>query len=183
MKDYWTSLGFDFKEFSPCNQGTQKGYRLDCWVLLTDKLSGDRWLYQVEIKNWSAHSIGGKRLSRAISDDEMAEYRRSRWRQQFDIDTNVPRWNETKKVLTRMKPLEDYLGTPIRPMLCFWEPMHPQGSDESFFGVETKHDVFDKIYVFSMSNHVRNLLKKGSHLTVECPNIEKRLNWLNQIYF
>src|SRR5689334_7997677 len=44
----------------PCTQGTTSGVRLDRWILATK--NGKKIYYQTEIKNWSAHAFGGKRL-------------------------------------------------------------------------------------------------------------------------
>lgn len=61
LVDYFRSQGV-VAEILPerCTQGTKKGYRLDRWIL-THAPAGDV-LYQVEIKNWSAHAIGGRAL-------------------------------------------------------------------------------------------------------------------------
>ena len=61
----------------PCNQGTQKGHRLDRWILA-------QWperstLFQVEIKNWSANSINSKKLALDASAESVAAHKRQRW--------------------------------------------------------------------------------------------------------
>jgi len=44
-----------------CTQGTKSGVRLDRWILAVK--NEQKTYYQTEIKNWSAHAFGGKRLN------------------------------------------------------------------------------------------------------------------------
>jgi hypothetical protein len=53
-----------------CTPGTKSGRRLDAWV------EADSVLYQVEVKNWSAHAIGGKVLQIGASPQEATKYRK-----------------------------------------------------------------------------------------------------------
>ena len=55
-----------------CTQGTKRGCRLDRWVLVDS--SRRRVLYQVEVKNWSAHAIGGRRLALDAPNTVVASY-------------------------------------------------------------------------------------------------------------
>ena len=45
----------------PVTTGKRKGPRLDRWIDVTRR-DGSRTVFQTEIKNWSAHAIGGKPL-------------------------------------------------------------------------------------------------------------------------
>lgn len=87
----------------PCTTGKQKGYRLDKW-LAVESSDQQAAIYQVEIKNWSAHSIGGTTVKRDANGSEMYEYRKDRWRRQFKTSDNIhiPSQKETLKVLTKM---------------------------------------------------------------------------------
>ena len=83
-------------------------------------------LYQVEVKNWSAHAIGGKRLSRDASPDQLAAHANHDW-------PNL--WNgqgftspSMQKVLTPMKPPRP--GCRVEPLIAFWGVVHPT---EPFF--------------------------------------------------
>ena len=63
-----------------CTQGTNKGYRLDAWV----GTGTDNVLYQVEVKNWSAHAIGGKELAINATPEMCTNYRKKMWKAQWD---------------------------------------------------------------------------------------------------
>jgi len=56
-----------------CTPGTKSGSRLDAWV------EAGNVLYQVEVKNWSAHAVGGKVLRIDASPEETARYRMEMW--------------------------------------------------------------------------------------------------------
>jgi hypothetical protein len=115
-----------------CTQGTKKGKRLDRWIQITEN---DKTIYfQTEIKNWSAHSIGGRLTPIIESEDELIPYRIARWKLQFDTDTNVLRQGPASKVLIKMKAPD--VNVEIRPLLIFWDSMHPDGSPNPFFSVK-----------------------------------------------
>ncbi len=72
-----------------CTQGTKKrGYRLDKWIELNN--GNDRILYQVETKNWGAHSIGGKSVALTKNEATMRNFRALRWAHRFDIKNMIP---------------------------------------------------------------------------------------------
>src|SRR5260370_611381 len=57
LRHFWCSEGASSKILSyQCYPGTQKGERLDAWLLR--EYQGEHWLFQVEVKNWSGHSKG-----------------------------------------------------------------------------------------------------------------------------
>src|SRR5437867_11663435 len=67
---YWKSQGDSARVISyQCTQGTIKGVRLDAWVIKND---GE--LFQVEVKNWSAHSRDGYRLPADSSQEDVAAF-------------------------------------------------------------------------------------------------------------
>ena len=167
--------------------GAQSGFRLDRWVLVNHGNGAS--LYQVEIKNWSAHAIGGKKIAINASEDELEAHRRNRWKNQF-TENGVPNKDSSKKVLVKMVPPYPWANYPITPMICFWDAMHPDGRGDPFFEVGIEIDVnddakychdFKKLAVFSMSNYIRLLIKNGEIvIDVEMPNAEKRLGWLGR---
>lgn len=69
-----------------CTQGTKSGARLDAWV------EAGSVLYQVEVKNWSAHAIGGRVLQIDASPGEAARYRVEMWRNHGT--ERASRWNQ-----------------------------------------------------------------------------------------
>jgi hypothetical protein len=163
-----------------CTQGTQRGYRLDKWIAV--KSATESIIYQVEIKNWSAHSIGGAVVRQNADEHYMRDYRTRRWRYQFNEETQVPSQRETLKVLTKMRVPTAYSSYKHEALLCFWEALHPQGELEALFEVDVQSDSFKKLKVFSMSNYVIQLLKTTETLEVEMTDADARIEWLNKLY-
>ena len=178
---YLKSLGFEVHALDEvCTQGTQRGSRLDKWLVVKSK--EELVIYQVEIKNWSAHSIGGKSTHPDASDEEMAKFRLQRWRYQFNLEKQVPSQKETLKVLTKMRVPNEFSNYAHKALLCFWEPLHPEGVLEPLFEVNVASDAFKKMTVFSMSNYVSLLLKETDFLEVEMTDADARMNWLTKLY-
>jgi len=165
---------------SVCAQGTQRGHRLDKWIVV--KSATDSVICQVEIKNWSAHSIGGKTVKLDSDEDYMREFRLQRWQHQFNEETKVPSQKQTLKVLTSMRVPSEYSNYKHEALLCFWEPLHNKGELEALFEVDVVSDAFKKLKVFSMSNYVSQLLKSTETLEVEMPDTDARIDWLKKLY-
>lgn len=163
-----------------CTQGTKRGYRLDKWVAV--KSASESIIYQVEVKNWSAHSIGGKSVKLDADENYMRDYRMKRWRYQFNEEKQVPSQKETLKVLTRMRIPIEYIHYKHEALLCFWEPLHHKGELEAMFEVDVQSDSFDRLKVFSMSNYVSQLLKTAKTLEVEMSDANARIDWLQKLY-
>lgn len=162
-----------------CTQGTQKGKRLDRWIQIIE--NGKVVHFQTEIKNWSAHSFSGKKNPINESEEYLAPHRVARWRIQFDSESESIRQDAAKKVLIKMKAIDQ--KAEIRPLIIFWDTMHPDGKPEPFFKVRVRDSSFNYLWVFSMSTYVRNLISQGIHeVKVEMPSVTDRLNWLNVLY-
>ena len=181
MLQYFKNMGEQIEALpGGCNQGTQKGHRLDKW--LVQKKPDGVLLYQVEIKNWSAHSIGGTRAAKEWGPDKWTEYRKTVWGRRFKPD-GVLRDPEARKVLTPMKPLPKFEQAVIEPVICFWEGMHPKGESEVFFDVPVTGEKFDKLFVFSMSNFVHQLIAGGTvFLDVDMPYAAARKVWIEKLF-
>lgn len=163
-----------------CTQKTKSGYRLDKWIAV--KSANESVIYQVEIKNWSAHSVGGKSVKLNADEDYMREFRMKRWLHQFNVDKQVPSQKETLKVLTKMRVPTEFSKYKHEALLCFWEPLHHKGELEAFFQVDVVSDAFKKLKVFSMSNYVSELLKTTETLEVEMTDADARIDWLKKLY-
>ena len=163
-----------------CTLGTRRGYRLDKWIAVES--ASESAIYQVEIKNWSAHSIGGKSVKPDADEDFMREFRLSRWLYQFNVEAQIPSQKETLKVLTKMRVPAEFSSYNHQALLCFWEPLHYKGDIEAFFQVDVVSDAFKKLKVFSMSNYVRQLLKTTETLEVEMSYADARIDWLKNLY-
>lgn len=164
-----------------CNQGTKNGYRLDKWIEI--RKANEVVIYQVEIKNWSVHSLGGKSIPPNTDEFSMQNFRSKRWAYRFDIHRNLPSEKATRKVLTKMKVPGGFSKAKHEALLCFWEPLHPDGKGDPLFEVNVSCDSFDRLTIFSMSNYVRLLLKTTDVLEVQMNDVDARIDLLNQIYF
>lgn len=161
----------------PCTQKTKSGYRLDRWILATR--NGEKVYYQTEIKNWSAHAIGGKILKIKATQEEVSEYKIKRWDSSWNGKTLTSK--KARKVVTPMKPIEE--NSKVEPLICFWVSMHPKGKDEPFFSIDIKDKNFSRLWVFSMSAYLRNLLKSGEKkINLEMPDTKSRLEWLKTLF-
>lgn len=164
----------------PCTKGTQKGPRLDRWVRVQGPDIGlPDVLFQVEVKNWSAHAIGGERLALNASPGTLANYKVRNWKKVWDDRTGI-REPSLAKLLEPMRPPQQLSGIPVQPLACLWTALHPNGAPECFFSVElpqAQRGEFSRVWLFSMSAYLRTL-PDGS-LAIEMPQTAKRLYWLN----
>lgn len=154
------------------NTGKQRGPRLDQWVAVESR--GRTTLFQVEIKNWSAHSIGGKKLLINASRKVLRAHRKERWNHYWD--GRRFRSKKAQKVLRPMVPPEDVR---VEPLICFWDAVHPKGADAPLFRVPLKRRRFKRLWVFSMSSYLRGLRSK--QIRLHMPEAVDRLNWLRQL--
>lgn len=132
-----------------CTQGTKSGVRLDRWILVTR--NGRTVLYQAEIKNWSAHAIGGRRFDVASEGEAAVAYRAERWEKEWDGATFLKK--QVRKVLTPMKPPRS--DVIVEPLVCYWTALHPRGEAHPFFEVALRDGPFTTLSVFSMSSYLR----------------------------
>ena len=157
-------------------QGTNKGKRLDRWVVVTN--DNQDTYYQVEIKNWAASAIGGRRLSIDANEVQVSEHKIERWSKEWNGEGFIK--DGVKKVLIPMKPPAN--AKHIEPLACYWDAMHPNGKLDALFSMTLKNGPFKQVWIFSMSAHLRNLLRSGEEsVQIEAPAIQARMNWLNKL--
>jgi hypothetical protein len=155
-----------------CTPGTRSGPRLDKWILATR--DGKAVLYQVEIKNWSANSMGGRKLALAATVEEFEKHAMRRWAQVWNTGERRLLIEETRKVLNKMHTTREEI---IEPVLCMWDPMHPTGHSEPLFSMLLPEDHhFKRLWFFSMSAYLRTL--DEDEIEIEMPNTLRRLHWL-----
>ena len=164
----------------PCTQKTKKGKRLDKWILITE--ADLKIIYQVEIKNWNAHSFNSEIVLDHSDEKYMREYRLRRWTKQFDTELRIPSQIECQKVLLPMQVPTAFKDYEHRTLLCFWDALHVEGKSDAMFEVSVNSDHFENLTVFSMSNYVSELLKQSEVLEVVLADAEARINWLNKLY-
>ncbi len=156
-----------------CTTGQSKGFRLDGWVQVTDRVP---ICYQVEVKTWSAHSFHGRPLSLTASPSEVATFKKERWNRYWCGDHFCDK--ELNKVLTPMKAPSKCAN--VQPLACLWDAVHPSGGPEPFFVVPFHGEAFEQVSVFSMSGFLRNLDEPTIDLIL--PSAGERLCWLKRIF-
>ena len=175
LSHYLAGCGWTVRALpGPCTQGSQAGVRLDRWIRAVKGRSAR--LYQVEVKNWSAHAIGGSRLPISATPRQVAQFKRDCWGQEWDGRTF--RKGSVRKVLTPMRPPDPAL--PVHPLVCFWSALHPTGAKAPFFAQKVHKGKFRRVWVFSMSAYLRALGKRKLRLNM--PETAKRLSWLTTLF-
>ncbi|MFZ4798540.1 MAG: hypothetical protein ACOYMA_13670 [Bacteroidia bacterium] len=160
-------------------EGTKKGKWLDRWIKVKNTNESNYTYYQTEIKNWSSHSIGGKKIALSASLLELNAYAKARFDEQWNYTADTLKNDNVSKVLKEMKKhpgiLED---DEIKPLICFWYPIFHQDNInpiDELFEVGCSLTKFRKVTFFSMSTYLRKLLAKGTtEIQIEAPNIEAR---------
>jgi hypothetical protein len=159
----------------PCTTGSAKGAGLDAWVQSSD--NEGPVLYQVEVKSWSFHSIGGVRLPVTATPEGLAKYKRQHWAAYYDPTVGF-RDKKLKKVFTPMRSPRP--GIRVEPLACLWAALHPDGGCEPFFRVPISFASFTMLNVFSMSSYLRG--SSQSALDLALPNTEARLGYLSRLF-
>lgn len=178
LLDYFRNRGFSADGLNMiCTPGTRSGKRLDKWVRVGRK---QRTIYyQVEVKNWSAHAIGGRRLPIDVSDTELKAHKIERWSREWGQAGFLK--EAVRKVLEPMRPPVE--KAQIEPLVCFWDAMHPRGAPEAFFRVRAPSGMFPYVSIFSMSSYLRQLYNDGrTRIRIEAPATIARLNWLTKLF-
>jgi hypothetical protein len=158
-------------------QKTKEGKRLDRWLKVA---KGKRiTYYQVEIKNWAASAIGGRVLPIHATPQQVREHKIERWSREWNGKTFIK--DAVRKVLTPMKPPDGAMY--VEPLACFWDAMHPTGKSQALFSVSVSGGKFDRVWVFSMSAHLRNLQAAGlNFVRIDAPAIKTRVELLNNLF-
>ncbi len=163
----------------PVTTGMQKGPRLDRWIKV-DWRSGLRSVFQTEIKNWSAHAFGGKRLLLSATPNEVTNHKQARW----DWHWDGARFREASaaKVLVPMKPPAGFDNERVRPLLIFWEPIGPrEQSDDHLFNIPLPDsEEFPEFWVFSVSSYLRSI--SDARIELNMPNAAHRLRTLTHLF-
>jgi len=174
-------------------QGNPKnGKWLDRWMVQENE--SQIICYQTEIKNWSAHSLGGVSFHN-LNDAEIKKKAINIFNDTFQNgDLKDP---SVGKVLNDMKDkniIEEYGVERIRPLVCFWMPICKDGEElNPFFEIKievnSKNNTgrFTVLSFFSASIYLRALLNEKKYsdkkniISIEAPNIYERLNHLNNL--
>lgn len=151
-----------------CKAPGKKGKRLDGWVTI-----GNDRLAQVEIKNWSAHSLGERTLPFSASDENVAAAARKRWKDFFGANDKMP--SSALKILLDMPPPERLAGRLVERVLCFWLPV----AQDQLQPLSTATILGKSVSVFSGSIYLRQL--HCDSLDLQVPRVEARLRVLGML--
>ena len=112
------------------------------------------------------------------NDEQVREHKKERWSREWDGTGFIK--DAVKKVLIPMKRPDNAKN--VEPLICFWDAMHPKGADDALFSISLINQYFKRVWVFSMSAHLRNLLKEGvTTVKINAPDVEARMDWLKKI--
>jgi hypothetical protein len=104
LKHYLEGQSAQVDVRGPCTKGVRRGPRLDRWVRVQcPSLELPDVLFQVEVKNWSAHAIGGEPLPLDASPEAIAAYKVRNWSKEWDECTGI-RKPGLAKLLEPMRP-------------------------------------------------------------------------------
>ena len=138
-------------------------------------IKNDGELFQVEVKNWSAHSRDSYRLPADSSQEEVAAFASKWWKRYLASDKTVPQ--EFRMVLVPMKRPAGYDGFTLRKLLVFWLPVW--GPAQQPYCVPQRSS--ESVHVFSASAYLRSL--SVEQLELEMPRVEARLALLGALRF
>jgi hypothetical protein len=167
LRHYWKNeKGQDSRIVSyQCNGGKKSGKRLDAWIC-TDT---DACIYQVEIKNWSAHSLGGYDHPLSGAENVLEDFSTKRWAHYFP-ETGLA--SEIAKVAIDMKVPVEFSNTQRKKLICFWAyVVDKNGGPYSIAN--------NGIEVFSASAYLRGL--KEDSIELGLPRAEIRLSLLQDL--
>ncbi|WP_439639267.1 hypothetical protein [Nevskia sp.] len=148
--------------------GTRK---LDAWIACRNKTR----LFQVEIKNWSAHSKGGRDMPLEAAYAVLDAEAQLRWHEYFADGTLLP--DSVDKVWMKCRaPLPDFSAIRSEPLLSFWHPI-ARSANDAMSCYEKKDG--QRLWVFSGSLYLRQL--KTEHIEIQSPHLSRRLQLLNTL--
>jgi hypothetical protein len=168
--------------------GTTRGKRLDRWLSATSS-AGENALYQIEIKNWSAHAIGGKSFAVDASPDVLRKISNHYWRRIWNEDESRFREAAAGKVLTSMKVPRQYahLKGNVIPLLCFWwyvtDPRSENVDPLFEYALEPPIRGFKRFQIFSVSNYLRYLrVPQSDEIDIALPQAARRIAWMKRMF-
>ena len=187
LKHYFDSINIDCTIINDSpTEGSKKGKWLDRWLKVKNVDSDNLVFYQTEIKNWSSHSIGGKKIELDAGEQDLKRYANARFSEQWNGKDITLKNDNVAKVLKQMKKhIKINSNDTIKPLICFWYPISNRadiGNIEALFEVPCNSPTFNKVTFFSMSLYLRKLSKEGNtSIKIEAPNIEKRVALIHKL--
>lgn len=175
LMHYWSNMKKADTEIISysCTTGKKKGPRLDGWLLQT--IGTKRNLFQVEIKNWAAYSMGGKELPLKATTGEVDEFRKHYWEKYFQA-SQLP--EEVEKVMRHMEPPAGFKNYKPIPLICFW--FFVSDNIKNPYSIR-RYSHNRSIHVFSASAYLRSL--KTETVDLYMPRAERRLATIQSLGF
>jgi hypothetical protein len=176
LQDYWEKQENAKSEILQynCSTGKKTGPRLDAWIVKGE--NDERILYQTEIKNWSAYSLGGQHLPIDATEQQLKAHSEKEWQYYFESKT-IPTDLVAKVMFAMQRPSGEGVDnlTPM-PLICFW--FFITGSDQTAF---SKHKFSDgrEVHVFSASAYLRS--RTDEFIEMKLSRAERRLKLLNDL--
>lgn len=141
---------------TPCCAAVGQG-RLDAWIV-RNRNGQNQDLFQVEVKNWTYHSVNMRRhLGAEASAPDVVEVAHNNWTACVEKNKDNRKLN---KVMKEMRcPQEGFAGLISHPLLCIWAPVLPPTSCASvpFFKFQCEGHILNGLWVFSASLYLRSL--------------------------
>ena len=168
--------------------GNLKGSRLDAWIEC--KKGNQRFLYQTEVKNWSAYAVGGKSVPLNIDEKKLRKQSRDRHDQQFNEHFQKSQKTIVNKVLIPMMPPKNANVKIAKPVVIYWWPISQDGTNPFMRFRPNKKLLkklkspsnFRQVFVFSASLYLRSLHKKEiKYLSLDLSKTEKRQALIRKI--
>ncbi len=160
-----------------CVPGTASGARLDAWLLAKRETKSE--LFQIEIKNWCASSIGGIPVPLELPPEEVHPIAERNFTHYFRNENNA---KKILKVLFPMRPPQGYEQLSITPLVALWAPVAHTKSLDSYFSVKNWHfnqERFPEFHVFSSSIYLRSL--SADQIDIGLPRLIDRLAHIHEI--
>lgn len=160
-----------------CVPGTASGARLDAWLWAKRKAKCE--LFQIEIKNWCANSIGGVPVPLELPSKEIQPIAEHNFTHYFRNENNA---KKVLKVLLPMRPPQGYEQLSITPLVALWAPVAHTKSLKPYFSVKNWHinqERFPTFDVFSSSIYLRSL--SVDQIDIGLPRLIDRLNYIHEI--
>jgi RNAse (barnase) inhibitor barstar len=187
LKHYFESQSYQvnlYENLVP-KEGGSSGKWLDAWLEI--KNDENQKLFQVEIKNWTAYSKGGRELNIDASWDLVCNESTRRLKEIWKSNTHSFSEKGLEKVFKLMKnPPEGYLNTQAAPLICFWYPISNGADfDDPLSSLSLNHpDIpYNELSIFSVSMYLRLLLRKGvSSIEIELDDVRQRLALMDRMY-
>lgn len=151
----------------------------DAW--LVRKLNGrDRELFQVEVKNWSYHSVNMKRRYAAdMPNWQKVDVAQRNWIACIERNKSETKLKKVMGTMHMPDGVED--GLPQRPLLCIWAPVLPPNKTRlrPFFKFQCPKHPLNGLRVFSASLYLHSLTTRTIGLTLN--GVRRRLQLMQDL--